>query len=155
MEEEEEGIKILGTNKKAYYDYFVDDTIECGIALQGTEVKSLKDNRFSFSDSYAKILNNELWLVGLHVSVYPFGNLFNHEPDRERKLLVHHQEIKRLRRRVDEKGFTLIPLKFYLKRGLVKVQLGVCKGKKGYDKRESIKSRDVKREIEREFRGRL
>jgi SsrA-binding protein len=125
-----EGIKVLGNNKKAYYDYHVDDTLECGISLQGTEVKSIKDNRFSFSDSYARIRDDELWLIGLHISVYPFGNIFNHEPDRDRKLLVHRQEIKRLRRRVDEKGFTLIPLKFYLKRGLVKLELGICKGKK-------------------------
>ncbi|WP_455381734.1 SsrA-binding protein SmpB [Salinispira pacifica] len=150
-----EGIKVLGNNKKAYYDYHVDDTIECGISLQGTEVKSIKDNRFSFSDSYARIRDDELWLIGFHISVYPFGNIFNHEPDRDRKLLVHRQEIKRLRRRVDEKGFTLIPLKFYLKRGLVKLELGICKGKKSYDKREAIKARDQKRDAEREFRDRF
>ena len=150
-----EGIKVLGNNKKAYYDYHVDDTLECGISLQGTEVKSIKDNRFSFSDSYARIRDDELWLIGLHVSVYPFGNIYNHEPDRDRKLLIHRQEIKRLRRRVDEKGFTLIPLKFYLKRGLVKLELGICKGKKTYDKREAIKARDQKRDAEREFRDRL
>ncbi len=150
-----EGIKVLGNNKKAYYDYHVDDTLECGISLQGTEVKSIKDNRFSFSDSYARIRDDELWLIGLHISVYPFGNIFNHEPDRDRKLLVHRQEIKRLRRRVDEKGFTLIPLKFYLKRGLVKLELGICKGKKTYDKREAIKARDQKRDAEREFRDRF
>lgn len=150
-----EGMKVLGSNKKAYYDYHVDDTLECGISLQGTEVKSIKDNRFSFSDSYARIRDDELWLIGLHVSVYPFGNIYNHEPDRDRKLLIHRQEIKRLRRRVDEKGFTLIPLKFYLKRGLVKLELGICKGKKTYDKREAIKARDQKRDAEREFRDRL
>jgi SsrA-binding protein len=152
---ESAGIKIIGSNKKAYYDYHVDDTMECGISLQGTEVKSIKDNRFSFSDSYARIRDNELWIIGLHVSEYPFGNVFNHEPDRDRKLLVHSQELKWLRRRVDEKGFTLIPLKFYLKRGMVKLEIGICKGKKSYDKRESIKARDMKREVEREFRGRV
>ena len=151
---EAKGTKSLSVNRKAYFNYAVDDTLECGILLQGTEVKSIKDNRFSYSDSYARIRDNELWLIGLHVSAYPFGNVFNHESDRDRKLLVHAQEIKRLRRRVEEKGFTLIPLKFYLKRGLVKVELGICKGKKEYDKREAIKARDQRRDAEREFRDR-
>lgn len=149
-----EDVKVIATNKKAFFDYAVDDRLECGIELAGTEVKSMKDNRFSFSDSYARIRNEELWLIGLHISPYPFANIYNHDPDRERKLLVHKQEIKRLKRRVDEKGFTLVPLKFYLKHGLVKLELGICKGKKTYDKREAIKARDLQRETAREFRDR-
>ncbi len=149
-----DAVKIIASNKKAYYDYSVDDTIECGVELAGTEVKSMKDNRFSFSDAYARIRDDELWLIGLHISPYPFANIYNHDPDRERKLLVHKQELKRLRRRVDEKGFTLVPLKFYLKRGLVKLELGICKGKKSYDKREAIKARDLQREAQRDLRDR-
>lgn len=145
-------VKILARNKRAYFEYTVDETLECGIELQGTEVKSIKIGKFSFTDSYGKIKNNELWLIGFHISPYPFGNLFNHDPDRVRKLLVHKEEIKRLKRKVDEKGFTLVPVSFYLKKGRVKVELGLCKGKKLHDKRESIKQRDLAREAQREMR---
>ena len=151
----EDNVKILALNRKARFNYSVIDTLECGIELKGTEVKSMREGKFSFSDSYGKIENGELWLYGLHISPYPYGNRFNHDPDRRRKLLAHKQEIKRLGRRVDEKGLTLVPLKFYLKHGLVKLELGLCKGKRVYDKREEIKKRDLKREAEREFRNRL
>lgn len=144
--------KNIAVNKKAQFNYFVTDSLECGIELKGTEVKSVKAGKFSFSDSYAKIDNNELWLVGLHISLYTFGNIHNHDPDRNRKLLVHRQEIKRLKRKIVEKGLTLIPLRFYLIKGLVKVEIGICKGKKIHDKREVIKKRDLKREAEREFK---
>ncbi|MBP7494127.1 MAG: SsrA-binding protein SmpB [Spirochaetales bacterium] len=147
-----EAIKILAENRKARFQYTVDETLECGIALQGTEVKSVKKGNFSFADAYGKILDRELWLVGFHITPYEQGNIFNHIPDRERKLLVHKQEIKRLTRKVDEKGYTLIPLKVYLKNGRVKIELGVCKGKKLADKREVIKERDLRREAEREFK---
>lgn len=150
-----EGIKILADNRKARFNYSVDENLECGITLQGTEVKSLKSGKFSFADAYAKVRDGELWLVGFHITPYDHGNLFNHVPDRERKLLVHKAEIKRLERKVEEKGFTLIPLKVYLKKGIVKIDLGICKGKKTYDKREDIKERDVRRETERNFRIRL
>lgn len=150
----DEGIKILGDNRRARYEYSVDETLECGIELQGTEVKSIKSGQFSFRDAYAKIENDELWLVSFHVTPYAFGNIYNHDPDRPRKLLVHRDEIKRLRRKVEEKGLTLIPMRFYLKRGLVKVALGVCRGKKMYDKREDIKKRDQRRDAEREMRDR-
>ena len=120
--------------------------MECGIELQGTEVKSLRENRFSFGDAYARIKDGQLYLVGFHISPYPFGNLHNHEPERERKLLAHKEEIKKLRRKVEEKGFTLVPIKLYLKNGLIKVELGICRGKKLYDKRETIKQRDLERE---------
>jgi SsrA-binding protein len=146
------GKKTLAVNRKARYNYAVDDSLECGIELQGTEVKSMKERSFSFSDAYAKIDNGELWLVGLHITPYKFGNIYNHEPDRTRKLLVHRQEIKRLSRKVNERGLTLIPLSFYLKRGMVKLELGICRGKRLVDKRQDIKQRDQKRDAERALR---
>lgn len=148
----ENNIKVLSVNKKARYNYSVDETIECGIVLEGTEVKSVRQNRFSYSDAYCRIKNNALWLIGFHISVYEFGNIHNHEPERERKLLVHKDELKKLSRKVDEKGFTLVPLKVYLKKGLVKIEVGICKGKKTYDKREAIKDRDLKKDAAREMK---
>ncbi|MBQ7746111.1 MAG: SsrA-binding protein SmpB [Spirochaetia bacterium] len=142
----DEHVKLLLLNKKARFNYFIDETLECGIELQGTEVKSLRENRFSFGDSYARIKEGQLYLIGFHISPYPFGNLHNHEPERERKLLVHKEEIRKLRKKVEEKGFTLVPIKVYLKNGLIKVELGICRGKKLYDKRETIKQRDLERE---------
>ena len=139
-------VKLLLLNKKARFNFFIDETLECGIELQGTEVKSLRENRFSFGDSYARIKDGQLYLIGFHISPYPFGNLHNHEPERERKLLVHKEEIRKLRKKVEEKGFTLVPIKVYLKNGLIKVELGICRGKKLYDKRETIKQRDLERE---------
>ncbi|HUX20304.1 MAG TPA: SsrA-binding protein SmpB [Spirochaetia bacterium] len=150
--EENPGTKMLADNRKARFNYTVEDKIECGIELQGTEVKSMKSGRFSFSDAYGRIKEEELWLVGFHISPYPFGNMYNHDPDRERKLLAHKQEIKRLKRKTDERGYTLVPMKFYLKRGMVKLELGVCLGKKSYDKRETIKQRDQMRDAHREIR---
>lgn len=144
--------KVLALNRKARYNYSVEDSLECGIELRGTEVKSMKERSFSFSDSYAKIDNGELWLVGLHVTPYKFGNIYNHEPDRTRKLLVHKQEIKRLSRKVNERGLTLVPLSFYLNKGMVKLELGICRGKRVVDKRQDIKRRDLKREAERALR---
>ena len=142
----DEHVKLLLLNKKARFNFFIDETLECGIELQGTEVKSLRENRFSFGDSYARIKDGQLYLIGFHISPYPFGNLHNHEPERERKLLVHKEEIRKLRKKVEEKGFTLVPIKVYLKNGLIKVELGICRGKKLYDKRETIKQRDLERE---------
>lgn len=147
------GNKLLADNRKARFNYTVEDTMECGISLHGTEVKSMKSGRFSFSDAYARVKDDELWLVGFHISPYPFGNLYNHDPDRERRLLAHKREIKRLKRKTDERGYTLVPLKFYLKRGIVKMELGVCLGKKSYDKREAIKQRDQMRDTQREMRN--
>ncbi len=152
--EKKNSTKTLAKNKQAFFNYIIDESFEAGIVLVGTEVKSLKKGKFSFTDSYARIKNNELWLIGLHISPYDFGNIHNHEPLRDRKLLVHKQEIKRLSRRINEKGFTLVPLRFYLKSGMVKVEIGICKGKKMHDKRQSIKQKDLKREAERELRGR-
>ncbi len=143
---------VLGENRKARYNYEILENLECGIALKGTEVKSFKAGKFSFPDAFVEIKNRELYIRNLHVTPYDFGNIHNHAPDRVRKLLAHKQEIKKLERKVQEKGFTLIPLKFYLKNGRVKVDLGVCRGKKMYDKRASIKEKDLKRDAERHFR---
>ena len=147
-----EKIKVLADNRKARFNYTIDENLECGIVLQGTEVKSLKTGQFSFADAYARVRDAELWLIGFHITPYDHGNIFNHDADRERKLLVHKKEIKWLARKVDEKGFTLVPLKVYLKKGRVKIDLGLCKGKKTYDKRQTIKDRDLRRETERDFR---
>ena len=147
--------KIIAENRKARFDYFIEDTYECGIVLEGTEVKSVKNGNISFPDAFAEIINGEVWVKNFHISEYSFSSIFNHDPDRPKKLLLHAEEIKRLTRRVDEKGCTLIPLDFYLKDGRVKVTLGVCKGKKLFDKRAAIKDRDVKRDIQREFAGKL
>jgi len=150
-----EGIKIIAQNRKARHDYTVDETYECGIELLGTEVKSFRDGRISFPDSWADIINGEVWLRSLHVSENPFSSIFNHDPDRNKRLLLHKDEIKRITRKVEEKGYTLIPLSFYFKRSRVKVELGLCKGKKAYDKRASIREKDLKRDVAREFRSNL
>lgn len=150
-----DGTKLIAQNKKARFNYSIEDTYECGIELQGTEVKSFKNGNISFPDAFAEIIKNEVWVKNLHISEYTFSSIFNHNPDRPKKLLLHKEEIKRLDRKVQEKGFTLIPLDFYLKNGRVKVKLGVCKGKKQFDKRSDIKERDIKRDLQREFRKKL
>jgi len=147
-----ENIKIIAKNRKAWHDYTVDETYECGIELLGTEVKSFRDGKISFPDSWAEVLNGEIWLRSLVVAENPFSSIFNHEPDRRKRLLLHKEEIKRIHRKVEEKGVTLIPLSFYFKKGRVKVELGLCKGKKAYDKRAGIREKDLKRDIAREFR---
>jgi len=146
-------VKIIAVNRKARFDYSVDDTYECGIELFGTEVKSFRDGKISFPDAWAEVIKGEVWLRSLHVTENPFSSVFNHDPDRLKKLLLHRDEIKRINRKVEEKGYTLIPMSFYFKKGRVKVELGLCKGKKVYDKRASIRDRDLKREVEREFRN--
>ncbi len=148
-----EAIKIIQTNKKARFNYTIEETLECGIALVGTEVKSIKLGKISFGDAYCKIENDELWLVSLHISPYSQGNIHNHQETRPRKLLAHKKEIKRLYKKVTERGVTLVPTKIYLKKGYVKVEIGLGKGKKLHDKRETIKARDQKKEAGRELRG--
>lgn len=150
-----EGTKLLSKNRRAFHEYHVLERYECGIMLAGTEVKSMKSGKYSFVDSYARIKYGELWLVGLHITPYDHGNIHNHEPVRDRKLLVNRDELNKLVRKTDEKGLTLVPLSFYLKGGLVKMELGVCRGKKLHDKRASIKEKDLKRQSEREIRGRM
>ncbi|MDD5790328.1 MAG: SsrA-binding protein SmpB [Spirochaetia bacterium] len=148
-----ENVKIIAQNKKARFDYFVEEKYECGIVLEGTEVKSVKEGSVSFNDSFAEVSNGELWMRNFHISEYKYSSVFNHNPDRIKKLLVHKEELKRIKRKVEEKGFTLIPLDFYLKNGRVKLTLGLCKGKKQFDKRASIKERDVNRDLQREFKN--
>lgn len=144
--------KLIAQNKKARFNYSVDETYECGLVLEGTEVKSFKAGNISFPDAFAEIQEGEVWVKGLHIAEYSYSSVFNHNPDRPKKLLLHRDEIKRLTRKVEEKGYTLIPLDFYLKNGRIKVTLGLCKGKKQFDKRADIRERDVKRDMQREFR---
>src|SRR5579885_986302 len=150
--EKPEGIKVITVNRQAYHDYFVDRTIEAGIALVGTEIKSIREGHVNLRGSYAIGRKGELWLENAHIAVYEHGNRYNHDPMRNRKLLLHRKEIEQLEARVATKGLTLIPLKLYLKGGRAKVELGLCRGKKLYDKREAIAEREVKREIERVIR---
>ncbi len=150
-----EGVKVVAVNRRARFDYAVDESFECGIQLLGTEVKSIKDGKLSFPDAFAEVREGEVWMRNFRVSEYPFSSAaFQHDPDRQKKLLLKAQEIKRIDRRVREKGYTLIPLSVYLKRGLIKVELGLCKGKKLYDKRADIRERDLDREARRDLRGR-
>jgi len=145
-------IKTLAENRKARHDYFIEETYEAGIELVGTEVKSVKLGKANLKDSYAEVKNGELFVYNLHISPYEKGNIFNKDPLRPRKLLMHKSEIRRLAGLVSQKGYTLIPLSLYQKRGLVKMQLALAKGKKLYDKREDIAKRDAMREIEKHFK---
>ncbi len=139
-------------NKKARFNYEILDVFEAGIVLKGTEVKSIRQKRVSIQESYARVINNEVFLVGLNISLYDMGNRFNHEPQRDRKLLLHKQEIKRLIGKLKEKGLTLVPLRMYIKRGKVKVELGLGRGKNVHDKRKTIQERDMKRDLQREMK---
>ena len=139
-------------NKKARFDYEIIETFEAGIVLRGTEVKSLRQKRVSIQEAYAKIIKNEIFVTGLTISHYENGNRFNHEPDRDRKLLLHRQEIKRLIGKLKEKGFTLVPLSLYFKIGKIKMELGLAKGKAVYDKRKVIQQRDLDRDMQREMK---
>jgi SsrA-binding protein len=150
-----DGMKIIAVNRKARHDYTVDDHYECGLELLGTEIKSVRDGKISFPDAWAEVIQGEVWLRSFHIAENPFSSIFNHDPDRKKRLLLHKEEIKRIGRKVEEKGYTLIPLSFYFKKGRVKVELGLCKGKKVYDKRADIRERDLKREVSREFRQKL
>ncbi|MBQ7508985.1 MAG: SsrA-binding protein SmpB [Spirochaetales bacterium] len=150
MENRKPEVKVLQTNKKAFFNYEVLEDLEAGISLEGTEVKSLRSGRFSFTDSYVKIQDGDLWLIGFTIQPYDKGSIFNHEPDRNRRLLVHKQEIKRLRRKVEEKGLTIVPTKVYLKGNLIKIQVSLCRGKALHDKKEAIKERDLNRQAQRE-----
>lgn len=148
------GKKIISTNKKARHDYFIEETYEAGIALVGTEVKSIRQGKINIKDGYGQVENGEVFLYNVHISPYEQGNIFNRDPLRARKLLLHKNEIRKLIGYVQQKGYTLVPLSFYLRDGLVKVELGVGIGKRKYDKREVIAKRDAERRIEREFRER-
>ncbi len=149
-----EEIKVIAVNRQAYHDYFVEQTFEAGISLVGTEIKSIREGHANLRGSYAMARKGEIWLENAHIAVYEHGNRYNHEPMRNRKLLLHRREIDQLLKRVETKGLTLIPLKLYLKGGKAKVEIGLCRGKKLYDKRDAIAERETKREIERIVRGR-
>ena len=133
-------------NREARFNYFILEEFECGIVLTGTEIKAIREGKVNLKDSYAKIKNNEVYLLNTHISEYKEGNIFNHDPRRTRKLLLHKREILKLRDKVDQEGLTLVPLKLYMQKNKVKILLGLCKGKKNFDKRETMKERDLKRE---------
>jgi SsrA-binding protein len=147
--EKNTGIKLVCQNRKAFHDYEIVETIEAGLVLVGTEVKSLRDGRANLKDSYARIKRGEAFLYGLHISAYTHAYYDNHDPERVRKLLLHRQEIKRLLGKTQEKGFALIPLKIYFKEGKAKVEIALARGKKAYDKRESLKRKEETRELDR------
>ena len=148
-----EHIKIIAENRKARHNYFIENTYEAGIALKGTEVKSIRIGRANLKDSYAKIHNGEVFLYHMHIGDYPFAHYDNHDPVRQRKLLLHKHEIKKLYGKVNEMGFSLVPLRLYFKNGKVKVTLGLAKGKRQYDKRATIKKRDEKRDLDRTMKN--
>ena len=147
----ETGIKLIANNKKAFHDYFIEETFEAGIVLAGTEVKSLRLGKCSVKEAYIMIEGHEMFVYGMNISPYEKGNIFNKDPLRPRKLMLHKAEINKLAGKASEKGFTIVPLKVYLKDSRVKVEIALAKGKKLYDKREAIAERDRKREAEREF----
>ena len=146
------GIKIVAQNRKAHHDYFIEESIECGIALFGTEVKSIRLGRVNLKESWAQIRKGEVWVEGMHISPYEQGNIYNRDPLRDKKLLLHKSEIRKLDAQVMRQGYTLIPLELYLKDGRVKMQLGVCKGKQLHDKRDAIAKHDSDLEIRRALR---
>jgi len=148
-------IKLISQNKKAFHDYFIEEKYECGIELVGTEVKSLRLGQVNIKDSYASIENGEVWLKGMHISPYEKGNIFNRDPLRERKLLMHKYEIRKLIGKLKEQGYSLVPIRIYLSGQRIKVELGLAKGKKSYDKRQSIAEASAKREIERKLKERF
>lgn len=149
-----EDAKNVTTNKKAFHDYFILDKIEAGIELKGTEVKSIRSGQVNLKDSYAKIIKQQVFLLKCHISPYDFGGYDNHDPERDRRLLLHRNEIKRLQRNVEMKGETLIPLRIFItEKGKVKVEIGLVKGKRQYDKREAIADKDARRELERLRKG--
>jgi len=148
------GTRDITVNRRAFHDYHIDDRFEAGIALVGSEVKSLRDGRANLSDAYARFVGEELYLIGMHVSPYGPASQFGHDPKRDRKLLMHRRELDRLAGKVNEKGLTLIPLRLYWKEGRAKAEIGLARGKKLHDKREAIKERDERREMDRALRRR-
>lgn len=148
----EKGSRLIANNKKAYHDYFIEETYEAGIALHGTEVKSLRMGKCSVKESFIRIENDEVYIYGMHISPYEKGNIFNKDPLRVRRLLLHKYEIMKLNGKIAEKGYTLVPLQVYFKGSLVKVEVGLARGKKLYDKRADIAKKDQRRELEKEFK---
>lgn len=153
MGKKDESQKLIANNKKAYHDYFIDETYEAGIALHGTEVKSMRLGKCSIKESFIRIENGEMFVYGMHVSPYEKGNIFNKDPMRVKKLLLHKAEINKLAGKIAEKGFTIVPLQVYFKEGRAKVEIGLARGKKLYDKRQDIAKKDQRRELEKEFKS--
>ena len=151
---EKKGIKVMANNRKAFHDYFVEDKIEAGIELKGTEVKSVRAGTLNLKDSYVIAKNGEAYVHSMHISPYDKGNIFNHDPDRPKRLLLHKREINKLYALVKQDGYALVPLSVYFKDARVKVELGICKGKKNYDKREASAERDARREMDRAMKAR-
>lgn len=147
-----EAMKLVANNKKAYHDYFVDEKIEAGLVLHGTEVKSLRMGKCSIKESFIRIEDAEVYVYGMHISPYEKGNIFNKDPLRPKKLLLHKVEINKLLGKIKEKGFTIVPLQVYFKEGRAKMEIGLCRGKKLYDKRQDIAKKDQRREAEKEFK---
>ena len=154
MAKGKESQKLIANNKKAYHDFFIDETYECGIALHGTEVKSMRMGKCSIKEAFVRIEDGEVFVYGMHVSPYEKGNIFNKDPLRVKKLLLHKYEINKLLGKIKEIGYTLVPLQVYFKDGKVKVEIGLARGKKLYDKREAIAKKDQRREAEKEFKVR-
>lgn len=150
-----ESIKLIANNKKAYHDYFIEDKYEAGIELFGTEVKSIRMGKCSIKEAYVRIERGQVYIYGMHVNPYEKGNIFNRDPLRVRKLLLHRLEIRRLDAKIAQKGYTLVPLQVYFKGSLVKVEIGLARGKKLYDKREDMAKKDARREVQREFKQNL
>ena len=151
---ERRGDRVVTTNRRAFHDYFVIETLETGLVLTGTEIKSIRDGRATISEAYARFDHGELWLVGAHISPYRHGSHANHDPDRPRKLLAHKAELRELRAATEQKGMTLVPLRLVLKRGRAKLEIGVVRGKKLYDKRDATAEREARRDVERSLRDR-
>ena len=149
------GHKLIANNKKAYHDYFIEDTYEAGISLVGTEVKALRTGKCSIKESYIRIENGEMMILQMHISPYEKGNIFNRDPLRPRKLLMHRSEIRKISQKLKEQGYTLVPVEVYFKGSLVKVKVGLAKGKKLYDKRADIAKKDMNREAQRQFKMKL
>ena len=147
-----ENMKLIANNKKAYHEYFIEDTYEAGLVLHGTEVKSLRMGKCSIKESFIRVEGNEVFIYGMHISPYEKGNIFNKDPLRVKKLLLHNYEINKMRGQIAEKGYTIVPLKVYIKGNLMKIEIGLAKGKKLYDKRQDIAKKDQIREAEKEFK---
>ncbi len=148
-------VKLIANNKKAYHDYFIEDKYECGIELYGTEIKSMRMGKCSIKEAYVRIENGEAFIIGMNVSPYEKGNIFNRDPLRTRRLLMHKSEINRLAGKITEQGYTIMPLSVYLKNSKAKVEIGLAKGKKLYDKRQTLAQKDMRREAERDFKMKL
>ncbi|WP_026104962.1 SsrA-binding protein SmpB [Halalkalibacterium ligniniphilum] len=147
--------KVIAQNKKARHDYFIEETFEAGMVLQGTEIKSIRAGRMNLKDSFARVKNGEVYLHNAHISEYEQGNRYNHDPVRARKLLLHKKQINQLIGQTQQKGYSIVPLKVYIKNGFAKILIGLAKGKKNFDKRETLRQKDAKREVERALKDRL